>query len=306
MIPQRYAAYRPYITIACANFAGVWADKRANLDRIEAMTTEAAAQGADLVAFPELALSGYECEEGACRMHRDLAEPIPGPATERLARLARRLDLYLVFGMPERDPSDAGRAWISAPLIGPEGLIGVYRKIHVAGPPLFTETGCFKGGNALPVFETRHGPVGVQICADFWVYPELARIQMLKGARVIVNCTASADAPDRPYYLTQMTGARATENMCYTATSNRVGRDRAKTYYGHSTIAGPAFPRFVRVFAQGGRDEELVVATLGFEQLHRFRDAVGIDSMRRGEVILAELAALEKDAGGAARQATGG
>lgn len=283
--------------MACANFPSAWGDAAANLARIEGMVAEAAQQGADLVVFPELALSGYECGSGDCGMHHALAQTIPGPATDTIARLARRLDLYVVFSMPERDAGDATRVYISAPLIGPDGLIGVYRKIHVAPPPLFTETRCFTGGDSIPVFSTRFGPLGINICADFWVFPEIARIQMLKGARLILNCTASADAPDRPYYLTQMTGARATENMCYTATANLCGRERDKSYYGHSTIAGPAYPRFVRIYAQAGRDPELIVATLGFEQLHRFREAVALPALRRDEVILRELQALATGTG---------
>jgi predicted amidohydrolase len=292
VIPERYTHHAPQVTVACANFPVRWGDKEANLGTIETMVREGARQGADLVLFPELALSGYECDDAPCAMHHALAEPIPGPATERLAGLTRELDLYLVFGMPERDGRDPSRHYIAAPLIGPQGWIGTYRKLHVAGRPLFTETDCFVGGDAVPVFDTRFGPIGIQICADFWVYPELSRILMQKGARLILNATASADAPDRPYYMTTMVGARAMENMCYTASSNLVGRERNKSYYGHSTIAGPAFPRFVKVFAQGARDPELVVATLGFAQLHRFREAVGIARMRRSDVIDREFAAL--------------
>jgi predicted amidohydrolase len=292
MIPARYQQYEKTVTVGCVNYDSVWGDKAANLDKIKRMITEAADQGIDILAFPELALSGYECSEDFT-MHRRAAETIPGPATEEIAALTRKYDMYVALGMPEQDAEDTDARYIACPLIGPEGLIGNYRKIHIGPLPMFTESRCFRGGSRVPVFETRYGPIGIQICADFWVYPELSRILMLKGARLIINSTGSADAPDRPFYMTAMTCARATENMLYTASANHVGKDRTKSYYGHSTIAGPAFPRFSKVYAQGTDKEEIVSATLSFEKLHRFRETIGIDKLRRSEVIMEEFGKLE-------------
>ena len=280
-------------TLGCVNFATVWGDKEANLGKIRHAIEEAASQGINILAFPELALSGYECSEDFS-MHGALAETIPGPATEEIAALARKFDMYVTFGMPERDAGRDRVLYISCPFIGPQGLLGTYRKLHIAPPPMFTETKCFTGGDAVPVFPTRYGPVGIQICADFWVYPELSRILMLKGARLIINCSGSASAPDRPYYLRQQTGARATENLVFTATANLTGRERSKSYYGHSTIAGPAWPRFVQILAEAGEAEEIVSATLNFTRLERFRDLIRIPELRRSELILREFAALEQ------------
>jgi predicted amidohydrolase len=153
---------------------------------------------------------------------------------------------------------------------------------------------CFHGGTELPVFETRFGPVGVQICADFWVVPELSRILMLKGARLILNCSGSFSAPDRPYYLRQMTGARATENLVFAATSNLTGTERTRSYYGHSTIAGPAFPRFVQILAQGEEREEIVTATLNFRALEHFRQMIRLPELRRSELIAQEFQKLDE------------
>jgi len=292
MIPARYQGYETSVTVGCVNYDSIWGDKAANLKKIKAMITEAADQGINILAFPELALSGYECNEDFT-MHHQAAETIPGPATEEIAALTRKLDIYVALGMPEKDKNDPDAYYIACPLIGPEGLIGTYRKVHIGPLPMFTESRCFRGGNAVPVFDTRYGPIGIQICADFWVYPELSRILMLKGARLIINSTGSADAPDRPFYMTAMTCARATENMLYTASANFVGKDRTKTYYGHSTIAGPAFPRFSKVYAQGTEKEEIVSATLSFEKLHRFRETISIDKLRQSKVIMEEFQNLE-------------
>ena len=97
------------VSIACINFHPVWGDKAANLAKMKTFVTDAAKQGNNIIVFPELALSGYECSEDAgeekksCRMHSELAEPIPGPSTEEISVLAKKLDVYIIFGMPEQD-----------------------------------------------------------------------------------------------------------------------------------------------------------------------------------------------------------
>lgn len=291
MIPAPYDKYASHVTVGCVNFQSQWGDKAANLEKIEFFINEGARQGVDILAFPELCLSGYEANADKT-LHGELAETIPGPAVEVVVALARKHEMYVTFGMPERDRIDGSACYISCPFIGPDGLLGTYRKLHLGLPPVFTESQCFKGGDAVPVFETRFGPVGVLICVDFWNFPELARILMLKGARLILNCTASFDAPARPAYITQQTGARATENVLYAASANLVGRENTKSYYGHSTIAGPSFPRFNHIYAQAGYEEELISATLSFDKLHRFRENVAIEKIRREDVIMAEFEKL--------------
>ena len=144
----------------------------------------------------------------------------------------------------------------------------------------------FTPGASLPVFETRFGPVGVQICYDFWFNPELTRLLALKGARVILNCCGTFAGPGKRDYMIQTTATRAQENLCYVASSNHVGGEdagsssyaagavdggRAADMLGHSTIAGPAFPRFSQILAEAGGDgEEMVSATVSFEKLHRW------------------------------------
>ncbi|MGI9293852.1 MAG: carbon-nitrogen hydrolase family protein [Pseudomonadales bacterium] len=295
MIPQAYAQYEKTVTVGCVTYQSIWGDKRANLDKIKGLIREAASRGIDIVAFPELALSGYESNED-CTLHQDLAETIPGPATEEIQVLATELDIYVILGMPERDTTNPDLCYISCALIGPEGLVGRYRKLHLGPPPIFAETLSFNAvGDEVPVFDTRFGPIGIQICGDFWSFPELSRIQMMKGARIIFNCTASPDAPNKPYYLVQQTGARATENLVYTASANMVGIERTVSFYGTSTIAGPDFPAFSKVYAQGERREEIVSATLSFEKLHRFRSALDLVALRKSDVMLEEFKQLARE-----------
>ena len=294
MIPEQYRRYEDTVSLGCVNYRSIWNDKAASLDKVKKLIIEAAQQGINILAFPELSLSGYESNEENT-MHREFAETIPGPVTEEIAEITRRLDIYVVLGMPERSAEDDGTCYISCPLIGPEGLVGAYRKLHLGTPPLFKESLCFTGGSRVPVFETRYGPIGIQICADFWVFPELCRILMLKGARIIINSTASMTMPGRPFYITTMTAARATENMVYTASANLVGKENTLSYYGCSTIAGPDYPRFSHVYAQAGDKEEIISAELSFTRLHEFRSALALEKIRRSDVIHDEFEQMKRN-----------
>jgi predicted amidohydrolase len=184
MIPEKYQKYEKVVSIACVSFTTIWGNKQANLEKIKKYVVEAVSQGNNIVVFPELALSGYECDDGC--MHHTNAETVPGPSTEEIAALAKKHNVYVVFGLPEKDKKDPNIHYISSAVVGPEGILGAYRKLHLMESP-FTETKCFKPGNDLPIFETKYGPIGIQICYDFWSFPEITRILALKGARIIIK-----------------------------------------------------------------------------------------------------------------------
>lgn len=292
MIPAEYAQYEKVVTLGAVNFTTIEGDKEATLAKIEATLREAASQGVNIVAFPEEALVGCGictvCRSGAshCDYHQSLAETVPGPSTERVAALARELDLYAVFGLVERDPERPEVLYNAAAVVGPEGVLGTYRKLHLGSLPWVSEGVTFEPGNALPIFETRFGPIGVIICYDFWFNPELTRILALKGARVIVNCCGTFTGPGKRDYMRHVTATRAQENLCYAMSANhvggpdasgsygaeRLGEGREAEFLGHSMIAGPAFPRFSQIYAEAGDVEEMVTATLSFEKLHRWED----------------------------------
>lgn len=297
-IPHEYQKYEQTVSVACINFSTVWGNKEANLTKIKAFVTQAAAQGNNIIVFPELALSGYECdEEGTkqpkqCAMHKKAAETIPGPSTEEISQLTKELGVYVILGMPEQDRTDREVRYISAAVIGPEGCLGAYRKLHLLPPPLGTEVSCFKPGTELPVFETRYGPIGIQICLEFYIHPELTRILVLKGARLIFNITASPSGPGKSQFIVQQTGARATENLIYCGSANLVGKERTKSFYGHSCIAGPLFPRLNFIFAEGEEEEEIVSATLSLGKLHYWADMMPWKKLRQGKLIVNEFKRL--------------
>ncbi len=290
MIPERYASYEKVVTLGAVNFASVAGDKKASLAKIEANIRESAAQGVNILAFPEEALIGFGqcpvCQSGVspCDYHHDLAETVPGPASERIAELAKEFDIYVAFGLAERDANDSSVLYNSVVMVGPDGILGTYRKLHLGSLPWVSEGITYTPGTTLPIFETRFGPVGVLICYDFWFNPELSRLLALKGARVILNCCATFKGPGKRDYMVNTTSTRAQENLCYVASANQVGgpdgtgsysaekldQGRTSDFLGHSTIAGPAFPRFSHVYAEAGNEEELITATLSFEKLHRW------------------------------------
>jgi predicted amidohydrolase len=287
-----------FVSIACVNFHTQWGDKQANLRKMETLVQEAARGGSHIIVFPELALSGYECDEGthasgqSCAMHRELAETVPGPSTQMMEKLAKDLDVYIIYGMPEQDKNDPDRRYISSAIVAPHGILGTYRKLHLAPSPRFSEDICFTPGHEIPVWETRYGRVGILICFDFWYFPELARIMALKGARLIINTTASAAGPGKPYFIVQQTGSRATENIVYAVSANLVGQERTMSFAGHSVIAGPLGPKPAHIFAEAGDSEETISATLDFKKLRVRSESMPWQRSRQSQLINEEYQKL--------------
>lgn len=314
MIPDRYSGYETTVTLGAANFTCHPGDKAANLAKIEANMVEAASQGINILAFPEEALTGCggcePCRDGAafCDYHDGLAETVPGPSTERVAALARELDLYVAFGMIERDPEDSAVLYNASVFIGPDGIQGTYRKLHLGMLPWVTEGITFKPGRSIPIFETRFGPVGVVICYDFWFNPEPTRIMALKGARIILNTCASFDGPYKRDNMIAVTCTRAQENQVYVVSANQVDGTEASESYaagdvdesrsgnfaGNSLVAGPDFPAFARPYVVAGAEEQLISATVSFQKLHRWENIFPWRDWRANRLAeTSELIALE-------------
>jgi predicted amidohydrolase len=174
---------------AVVQFAPVAGDVPGNLARIAQEGTTLA--GADLVVFPELAVTGAVVDRSSAER---LAEPIPGPSTARLQALAAASGAYLVAGLIERD-AQSGRLFNSAALIGPEGVVGVYRKLHLAMEDRAWAT---PGDRGLPTFDIPAGRVGILIGYDA-LFPEAARVLALDGADIIAYPSLLTWPPVLPY-----------------------------------------------------------------------------------------------------------
>ncbi|MEX2142575.1 MAG: carbon-nitrogen hydrolase family protein [Pirellulales bacterium] len=221
----------------------------ANLGRMEKRLAEAAGQGAKLVVFPECAATGY-CFESAAEA-REVAEPIPGPITERMSQLCREHGTYTAFGMVELD---ADRLFNAAVLVGPEGVLGSYRKIHLPylGLDMFTTP----GDRLFRVDHVGNVRVGMTICYD-GSFPESTRSLALLGADLILLPTNWP--PGAETTAEYVTNARAVENNVYFMAVNRVGTERGFRFIGHSKIAGPHGNTLAEA---RGTDEQILYAEI--------------------------------------------
>jgi N-carbamoylputrescine amidase len=259
-------------------------DHRENVARAEHLVREAARRGAQIVCLKELFSSPYFCKSQHSDRF-DLAEPIPGPTTDAMQRLAGELGIVIVVPLFERQAAGIYRN--SAAIIDADGaLLGVYRKMHIPDDPLFYEKYYFTPGEAVAVsaadseatrvdaggftvWKTRYATIGVLICWDQW-YPEAARITSLLGAQVLFYPTAIGWHPSEKdeWGHAQVDAWRtiqrshAIANGIYVASPNRIGHEdepgtNGLEFFGHSFIADP----FGRVVAEAGESEEILVAT---------------------------------------------
>ncbi|HLJ94882.1 MAG TPA: carbon-nitrogen hydrolase family protein [Gemmataceae bacterium] len=202
------------------------AEKSRNRDRIEAGLRKAAEEGARLAIFPECALTGYAFENKEEALPH--AEPIPGPSTERIGALCRQLNIWAIFGLLELDGTQLFNA---CALVGPEGTIASYRKIHL--PFLGVDRFATPGDRPFVIHDLGGLRVGITICYD-GSFPESARVLTLLGADLVVLPTNwPTGARSTVKYLVQ---ARAFENHIYYAAVNRVGEERGFHFIGQSRI----------------------------------------------------------------------
>jgi predicted amidohydrolase len=217
----------------------------ANRTALALRLREAASRGAKLAVFPECAVTGYAFDS------RDealpVAEPIPGPTTEVFGSLCRELNVWAVIGLLERD---GDRMFNAAVLVGPQGLAGSYRKIHL--PFLGVDRFTTPGDRPFAVHDCDGLRVGMSICYD-GSFPETTRILMLQGADLVVlptNWPVGAEAT-----LRHLVQCRALENHVYYAAVNRVGTERQTRYIGQSRIVNVNGD----LLASAGENEEALI-----------------------------------------------
>jgi predicted amidohydrolase len=249
------------IKIGLAQLNSELGNNRANLERAETYIDRAVAEGCDLIMFPELYLQGYRADERFV----DVAEPVPGPASERLAQLAREQDLYIVMGMGRLETSFPHLIYNSLCFVGPEGLLGYYDKIHLGTFHPYLEGVYFAPGRRTPVFDTRFGRVSLQICYDSW-FPELTRTFALKGS--LLNLVISAGPSGSDDAWKTMLRARSMENAFPSVYCNTVGSQKDFSFFGGSKIVSASG----RVTTEAKLDEEdFVTGTVDLDEALRIR-----------------------------------
>lgn len=221
------------------------ADVSANLQRTMAEIEKVARAGADVICLQELFSSLYFCQTEDHQNFK-LAEPIPGPTTDVLCGLAKRLKVVLVAGLFERRA--AGLYHNSAVVIDRDGVIaGLYRKMHIPDDPCFLEKFYFTPGDlGFKAIATSAGKIGVCICWDQW-YPEAARLTALQGAEILVYPTAIGWlAEDKEAYGSAQRSAwqtmmrsHAIANGVFVVAPNRCGVEGQIEFWGSSFICDP-------------------------------------------------------------------
>jgi len=232
------------VKVGFYQFNPAFGEKQRNIEKVVCKLSNIASS---LIVLPELFATGYQfisSEEVHC-----LAEKIPeGPTTKALIEIAQKKDLFIVAGIAEESN---GKVYNSAVLVGPDGFIGLYRKIHL----FYEEKLYFEPGDCgFKVFDTDVGKIGIMICFD-WFFPESMRTLALKGAQIVCH-PANLVLP----YCPNSMPVRCLENRVFAITANRIGKEarvpgKSLNYIGLSEIVSPEG----QILARAPEDKESLI-----------------------------------------------
>jgi N-carbamoylputrescine amidase len=260
-------------------------DPEENVQRAGERVREAARSGAQVVCLPELFRTQYFCQREDPSLF-ELAEPIPGPSTELMSRIAREMKIVVITSVFERRAR--GLYHNTAVVLDSDGSIkGLYRKMHIPDDPLYYEKFYFTPGDlGFKAFDTQYGRVGALVCWDQW-YPEGARLTALQGANVLFYPTAIGWHPDEKTesgksqhdaWRTIQRG-HAIANGVFVAVVNRVGHEfgdirgqraegKGLEFWGGSFVCDP----FGRILAEAANNkEEILMAECDLRQIEDVR-----------------------------------
>jgi N-carbamoylputrescine amidase len=249
------------IRIATVIFNSIVNRTEHNLNRMGSWIKAARKQGAGLVCFPELNVTGYSNRPEI----KDSAEPIPGPASQCLQQMARTEHIVILAGMAEKDKK--GRIFASHLVMTPQGISGIYRKLHIAP----SEKGLFSPGNKVPLFDIQGIKFGIQLCYDAH-FPELSSRMAVDGAEIIFVPHASPRGTPQGKLESWMRHlpARAFDNSVFVVACNQTGKNRKGLEFpGISVILEPSGD-ILKKNAEG--QENILLADLKAGALKKIRD----------------------------------
>jgi predicted amidohydrolase len=247
------------VTVAVVQMHPSLAEVEENLTRmsdfVERICTE---QNVDLIVFPELTTTGYECGV----RFTELAERVPGHTVNYLAERASAFNTYVAFGMVAKERVES-ILYNAAILIGPDGeVLGQYHKVHPRGE----ERLAFRPGYRYLILETGFGNVGLLLGWDL-AFPEAARSLALEGADLLCVC-ANWEHPHVDEWRTYAL-ARAYENSIFVAAANRVGEEYTYSFFGESMVVGPRGELYASI------DEEIegyAMAKIDLDDVRKYRE----------------------------------
>ena len=226
----------------------------------------------DLIAFPELFVTGYNLRDN----YNSVSEKIPskGPAQKGMLALAEKYNITILSGIVERSQKSL---FNSAIMIGPEGYIGHYQKHFLPNFGPFEEKTFFGEGNETQVFKTKFGNIGVQICYDLF-FPDVSMKMAQEGADLIINLAASPTT-SRPLFH-RVLPARAIETTCYYGFVNNVGTQGNLVFAGESCVFDPRGKMMgeIEAFKEG-----TIVCEIPLDNIQKYRDSRPVlrDSMNK-------------------------
>jgi len=245
------------IKLALAQISSKRENKTENIQKFEELALKAKEQGADIVIFPEMSLTGYVVRDQIY----ELAETIPGPSTQKIEEIAKKTGMHIIFGMPELSEKTKATIFNTAVLVGPRGLIGKYRKMYLPTHSVFEEKRHFRPGYQASVFDTPIGKIGLCICYDIF-FPEVTRLTRLEGANLIV-CISASPAIRRSYFEI-LTAARALENTAFLAYVNLAGVEDALQFWGGSRLISPTGEILAKAKYE---EEDFVICEVDFNDI---------------------------------------
>ena len=217
-------------------------------------------QAVDLVCFPEMNVTGYSTREKI----KDSAQTVPGTISQAVVALAQEFRLAILAGLSEKDSQ--GRVFASHVVATPQGMAGIYRKIHIAPP----ETDVFTAGDTIALFKIKGVRLGIQLCYDVH-FPELSTRMATDGADVIFMPHASPRGTPAEKFNSWMRHlpARAFDNGVYVVACNQTGNNQSGLNFpGLSVILDPA-GRIIK--KNTGGKEDIIVADLKADELEKVR-----------------------------------
>lgn len=235
-------------------------DCASNLQHARSGIEEVAREGAQIICLPELFLSPYFCQ-GKDKKYFELAESIPGPTTEAMGEAAKKTKATILCPLYEKTAD--GKFFNSVAVIGSDGIIGVYNKMHIPSlpPDLYAENFYFEKGNGgFPVFKTPYAKIAPMICYDQW-FPEGSRVAATKGAEILFYPTAVGwplrdrtelnKAEHEAWQIIQRSHGIA--NNVFVVAVNRIGVEHDLNFWGTSFVSDP----YGRVLAKAPSDKEI-------------------------------------------------
>ena len=277
------------VVVAAVQMNAPVGETESNLKVIGGWTRKAAKAKADLVLFPELAITGHWCSQDAWKASQE----VPGPAVNQIEDLAQKHNLYISVGIGERD---AGVQYNTQILAGPSGYIGKQRKLHMSSDEYFY----YRGGSEMPVLNAGKCRVGTVICYDN-LFPEVPRILALKGAEVILSPHASRFAKrwktkgqsrvvaHQKSFYRQVYASRAIDNGVHYVITNQAGKAGKETNHAGGIMIFDPQGEVVAESKTKVIEHEMVVATLEASKFEERRSGRCFNLVTRRPELFGEI-----------------